>query len=221
MADNELQVKITSEAGSLRAGMDQAGVVHAGDVTRTGEHAMKVPDRFLRQRKMLGQKAAAVFLREETVEAPQAVGLRADIEQIDHQQVAGLGALDADRARQIVHGRQVDVAHVIGTVVVLDITARPVEGLKDEIVAIKKTPKPTAAPAPAALAAATTKSKPIPKPEPKPEARDPRYPLASKEAPVTPAGVTPPPAPQGMMATAIPLKTTNVGTIPWRVLIPE
>ena len=93
--------------------------------------------------------------------------------------------------------------------------------LKDEIVAIKKTPKPTAAPAPAALAAATTKSKPIPKPEPKPEARDPRYPLASKEAPVTPAGVTPPPAPQGMMATAIPLKTTNVGTIPWRVLIPE
>jgi len=79
---------------------------------------------------------------------------------------------------------------------------------------------PAAAAAPEALAAAT----PAPKPEPAVPAKpvsDPRFPPAVKEPPVTPAGVTPPPAPQGMMATAIPLNTKNVGTIPWRVLIPE
>jgi len=79
-------------------------------------------------------------------------------------------------------------------------------------------PSPAVAVAPAALAAAT---KPAPDPLPAKPARDPRFPPAVKEPPATPAGVTPPPVPPGMMATAIPLKTKNVGTIPWRVLIPE
>ncbi|MEI7902586.1 MAG: hypothetical protein WCK89_20240 [bacterium] len=105
--------------------------------------------------------------------------------------------------------------------------------LKNELVSIQeegKKPAAATAPkvAPVALAAAT----PAPKPEPKilsPEpvaapikpVSDPRFPPAVKEPPVTPAGITPPPAPPGMMATAIPLKTKNIGTIPWRVLIPE
>ena len=38
----------------------------------------------------------------------------ADVEQIDHQQVAGLRALDADRAGQEMHDRQIDVADVVG-----------------------------------------------------------------------------------------------------------
>ncbi len=50
---------------------------------------------------------------------------------------------------------------------------------------------------------------------------DPRYPPQVKEPPAAPAGVTPPPAPQGLVATAIPLKAKNAGTIPWRVLIPN
>ncbi len=91
-------------------------------------------------------------------------------------------------------------------------------------------PEPPAAtpPAPAATVAPTAPAA-VPAHTPAPEpavvfakpANDPRFPPAVKDPPVTPPGLVPPPAPQGMMATAIPLKTKNVGTIPWRVLIPE
>ena len=118
-----------------QAGMDQAGEVHAGNVARRGVEALDVPDRLLRQREMIGQEAAAVLLGEEAVEAPQALLQRADVEQVDHQEIAGLGALDADRAGQEVHDRQIDVAHVVGGIVVLDEAAGPVVGLDDEIVA--------------------------------------------------------------------------------------
>ena len=63
---------------------------------------------------MIGEETAAVLLGEEAVESPQALLQRTDIEQVDHQEIAGLGALDADRAGQEVHDRQVDVAHVVG-----------------------------------------------------------------------------------------------------------
>ncbi len=84
---------------------------------------------------MIGQEAAAVLLGKEAVETPQALLQRADVEQIDHQQIARLGALDTDRAGQEVHDRQIDVAHVIGRIVVLDEAAGPVVGLDDEIIA--------------------------------------------------------------------------------------
>ena len=118
-----------------QAGVDQAGEADAGNVARRGVEALEIPDRFLRQRKVIGQEAAAVLLGEEAVEAPQALLQRADVEQVDHQQVAGLGALDADRAGQEVHDGEVDVAHVVGGIVVLDEAAGPVIGLDDEIVA--------------------------------------------------------------------------------------
>ena len=81
-------------------------------------------------------------------------------------------------------------------------------------------PAPSVAIAPAAVAVMpptpavppTIVAKPV---------RDPRFPEAVKEPPVSPEGVIPPTPPAGMMATAIPLKTKNIGTIPWRVLIPE
>jgi hypothetical protein len=84
---------------------------------------------------VVGEEAAAVLLREEAVEAPQAVVLGADVEQVHHQQVAGLGAFHADRAAEVVHGGEVDVAHVVGGVVVLDEAAGPVVGLEHEVVA--------------------------------------------------------------------------------------
>ena len=76
---------------------------------------------------MIGQEAAAVLLGEEAVEAPKALLQRTDVEQIDHQQIAGLGALDADRTGQEMHDRQIDVAHVVGGIVVLDEAAGPVK----------------------------------------------------------------------------------------------
>ena len=108
--------------------------------------------------------------------------------------------------------------------------------LKDELVTIKaESKKPVVAPAPVvthplpvtaavaptALAAATPPPKPEPASAPAKPVNDLRFPPAVKDPPVTPAGVIPPAAPKGMMTTAIPLKTKNIGTIPWRVLIPE
>jgi hypothetical protein len=83
---------------------------------------------------MIGQKAAAVLLGEEAVETPQAFLHRTDVEQIDHQQITRLGALDADRTGEKMHDRQVDVAHVVGGVVVLDEAAGPVIGLDNEVI---------------------------------------------------------------------------------------
>ena len=118
-----------------QAGMDQAGKAHARHVARMGVEAGNVPDRLLRQRKVIGEKAAAVLLGEEAVEAPQALRQRADVEEVDDQEIAGLGALDADRAGQEVHDGEIDIAHVVRRLVVLDEAAGPVVGLDDEIVA--------------------------------------------------------------------------------------
>ena len=84
---------------------------------------------------MIGEEAAAVLLGEEAVEAPQALRQRADVEQVDDQQVAGLGAFDADRPGQEVHDGEIDVAHVVRGFVVLDEAAGPVVGLDHEVVA--------------------------------------------------------------------------------------
>src|SRR5256885_4004825 len=107
--------------------------VDAGDVAALGEHAVEVPDGLLGQREMLVQEAAAILLGEKAVEAPEAVVARADVQQVHHQQVAGLGALDAHGAGQEVDGGQVHVAHVFGAVVVLDGAAGPVIGLQLEL----------------------------------------------------------------------------------------
>ena len=118
-----------------QAGVDQAGEAHAGDVPALGEHALEVPDRLLRRREVIGEEAAAIALREETVEAPEHVLLGADVEQLDDQQIARLGPLHAHRTGQVVHGGEIDVAHVRGIVIVLDRAAGPVVGLEDEVIA--------------------------------------------------------------------------------------
>ena len=118
-----------------QTGVDQPGEVHPRDVPAAGEHAFEVPDGLLRQREVIGKKAAAVLLGEETVEAPLRLGLGADVEQVNHQQVAGLGTMHTDRAGEVVHGGEVNVAHVAGVVVVLDRAGGPVVGFEDEVVA--------------------------------------------------------------------------------------
>ena len=87
----------------IRPGMNQAGEAHARHVARVGVHARNVPDRLLRQREVVGQKAAAILLGEEAVEAPGTLRQDADIEKIDDQEIARLGALDTDRPGEEVH----------------------------------------------------------------------------------------------------------------------
>lgn len=67
-----------------------------------------------------------------------------------------------------------------------------------------------AAEKPAAVAAAVTPH----------SARDARFPPAVKAPPVTPAGVTAPDAPRGMVAATLPIRTKNLGNLRWHVLLP-
>ena len=115
--------------------MDDAGEVHARDVAGIGVDALKCPSTPSAPREMIGQEAAAVLLGEDAGEAPVALRQRADVEDVDHQQVAGLRALDPDRAGQVVHLGEIDIAHVVGVVVVLDLAAGPVEALDAELIA--------------------------------------------------------------------------------------
>ena len=56
----------------IRPGWIRPAKFTPGHMARVGVEAVDVPDRFLRQREMIGEEAAAVLLGEEAVEAPQA-----------------------------------------------------------------------------------------------------------------------------------------------------
>jgi DNA polymerase III gamma/tau subunit len=93
--------------------------------------------------------------------------------------------------------------------------------------AVKPAPAPTPKPPapakteaqPKAPDASTVAAATLPPPAPAVESA--AFPPATKEPPVTPPGVKALEPQKGMMATAIPLTTKNIGTVPWRVVIPE
>lgn len=75
---------------------------------------------------MLRQKPAAIIRVKHACESPRLVLERLHVLDLDEQHVSLLGGLDLKRARQVVHAGQVDVSHVVGAVVVLDLPAGPV-----------------------------------------------------------------------------------------------
>src|SRR4051794_27220832 len=96
---------------------DQSWVLDAdeadiGDVPRGGEDALvKIPDGLVGIGKVLGQEAATVRAAEDAGVAPgrirrtqDRIGDRAEVEDVDHQQIARLSALDGDRAAEDVAG---------------------------------------------------------------------------------------------------------------------
>jgi hypothetical protein len=111
-----------------------AGEGDARDVPGGRGLAGEVPDHLVGVGELLGQEAAAVLGGEDARVAPslacQRTGVllrdRADVQDVDDQQVTGLGALDRDRAAEHVHRGQRCIPDVVGRVVVVD---RPVEPL--------------------------------------------------------------------------------------------
>ena len=131
-----------------RRGAHQARVVdaHVGalrDVARGRDVAREVPDHLVGVGEAIGQEAAAVRLGEDARVAPAHAGVRAlvllvagvDLEDVDDQQVAGLGALDVERPAEDVHAGQRRVADVVGGVVVLDRAVEPLAAVRAEHVA--------------------------------------------------------------------------------------
>ena len=82
-----------------------------------------------RVRVQLVEEAAAIFLGENARETPRLVLQRLHVLNLDNEHVARLGGLNLKRPRKVVHLRQVDVAHIVGTVIVLDLPASPVDAL--------------------------------------------------------------------------------------------
>lgn len=75
------------------------------------------------------QEPTTVLLIEHGGEAPWALLKRLHVLDLDNEDVTGLCALDLERAGEVVHARQVTVLDVVGTVVVLDLSAGPVYAL--------------------------------------------------------------------------------------------
>jgi hypothetical protein len=82
-----------------------------------------------RRRVNLIEETAAIAPVEDASEAPRVVLERLDVHDLDEQDVARHRGLDLEWAAQVVDLGEVDIADVIGRVVVLDLAAGPVDTL--------------------------------------------------------------------------------------------
>lgn len=73
----------------------------------------------------LVEEPTAVGFVKNARESPGLVFKRLDVHDLDEQDVSRLGRLDLKGPRQVVDLGQVDVAHVVGAVVVADLAAGP------------------------------------------------------------------------------------------------
>src|ERR1700712_457995 len=101
--------------------MRDAGELDPGDVPGRALLAREVPDRLVRVGEVVGEKASAVGLGEDSRVAPSLaggvadlLGYRTQVEDVDDEKVPWFGTFDVDRAGQHVCTGKVDVAHVIG-----------------------------------------------------------------------------------------------------------
>ena len=113
-----------------------------GRCLEVADLAVEVPDRLVGVGVVVGEEPAGVGLGEDAGVAPALagggaglLGDRAEVEDVDHQQVAGLGALDLDGAAEHVGVGQVDVADVVGRVVVAELGVGPLAALDPELAA--------------------------------------------------------------------------------------
>ena len=101
---------------------------------------MEVPDRLVRVGEPVGEEAAAVLRGEDAGVPPALAGRgtdllrdRTEVEDVDDQQVPGLGPLDRDRPAQHVRHVEVHVAHVVGRVVVDDLVVGPLPAFHPDV----------------------------------------------------------------------------------------
>ena len=122
--------------------MDEPGELHPRHMPTGGLLAGEIPDRLVGGGEPIGEETTAVVLGEDPGVTPPLPGHgtallwhRPDVEDVDDQQVTGLGALDRERPRKLVHHGQVAVADIVGIVGVDDGAVEPFLGLHTEAVA--------------------------------------------------------------------------------------
>jgi hypothetical protein len=109
-------------------------------VARGGDVAAEVPDHLVGVGEPVGEKAAPVALGKRAGIAPAHARERAfvllitgvDLEDVDHQEVARLGAFDVEGPAEDVHAGQRRMANVVGRVVVLDRAVEPLAAVGAE-----------------------------------------------------------------------------------------
>src|SRR5690606_7238651 len=75
---------------------------------------------------------AEFFLAEYTGVAPTLIIKDANVQNIDDDDITWLSALDAYGTRKMVTWSEIDIANVVGAIVIADLAARPVEALNPE-----------------------------------------------------------------------------------------
>lgn len=108
-------------------GMDQTREAHPGQMAGAAEDALEVPDRLGGLWVDVVEKPATVFFGEDAGEAPGLVLKGLDVLDLDEQDVAWFGVFDLKGSAEVVDFSQVDVADVVGAVVVADLAAGPVD----------------------------------------------------------------------------------------------
>ena len=125
--------------------MDQAGEADAWDMARGAVDAFEIPDRFCsayhelvdgrhsmmrerfsRLRIDLIQESTTIFFCEDTSKPPWLVFERLNILNIDDQDITRFRRLDLEWTRQIMHTSEIDVANVVCTVVIANLSSGPV-----------------------------------------------------------------------------------------------
>lgn len=124
--------------------MNEAGEADVRDVAGRAEYALEIPDCFctvkgsvniaqlwsfeilLRFGVDLVKEASAVVLVEDAGEAPWLMLEWLNILNLDKQDITRLRTFDLEWSREIVDSREVDILHIIGRVIVANLSTGPV-----------------------------------------------------------------------------------------------
>jgi hypothetical protein len=121
-----------------RGAADQSGVGDCGEadlwnVSRAGVNTLAVPDRLARFGKEISQKSAAIGGCEYSGVAPLIIFQRSYVEYVNDEDIAWFRAGDFDRSNKMMARGKITVAYIGGVIVILDLTASPIQSFDDEI----------------------------------------------------------------------------------------
>ena len=122
------------------AGMNQTRKSYPWNMATAGKDPFEIPDRLGSKRIMLVKKSASILLMEDAREPPRLTREGLNIEDFHNEHVSGMRTLNLHRSRQVMNATtvswkqkflapQVHGKNIISAVVVLDLSAGPINAL--------------------------------------------------------------------------------------------
>jgi hypothetical protein len=120
--------------------MHNAGVGDTRDMARCCHTAPEVPDHLVRIGELINEETATVFAREDAGVTPALTGdsvgiffiTRSDVENVNNEKVAGLGAFNTERSAEDVDTRERGITYIIGRVIVSNSAVKPLTAVCPE-----------------------------------------------------------------------------------------